>query len=335
MNKPHIAAIGSILIDFIREEKGTIDGVGGRLLFSQQEFDGYLATHPGDPGKMGGSAFNTLRTMAHLVKEGLLSLTLSHVTLLGNDQKDLYLATTEKLGIIPHATYVEEETGKVLSLVTRKGEEIERTMRAVEGASKNSIPLYGKALEKASHIHLDGYTLFMENVIDYPFSAPLSLDLGSFEVIEENKERFFSLLHRKKITYLFANEKEIKQILFLQGYPKNSQTPENGCTYLRRFCQGVVVTQGSHGLFYSIDDPAIHHIKAFPVDPKAIVDPTGAGDQCNGTFLAFLLTGHSPKTAAKMACRVAAEGIQCLGADFSDSKRWHAIKEYFLREFPQ
>lgn len=334
MSKPHIAAVGSIFIDFIREEKEAVEGVGGRKLFSQQEFNHFLATHPGSPGQMGGSAFNTIRTMAHLVKQGLVSLHLSHCTLLGNDQKSLYLAATKELGITPHATYVDEETGKVLSWITRKENEIERTMRVVAGSSKNPIPLNTKELEKASLIHLDGYTLFMEKVIDYPFPAPLSLDLGSFEVIEENKERLFSLLHRKKLTYLFGNEKEVNQILSLQGYPKSAQTPENGCLYLRQFCRGVVITQGSHGLFYSIDAPTIHHVKAFPVDPKAILDPTGAGDQCNGTFLAFLLTGHPPQTAAKMACRIAAEGIQCLGSNFSDPHRWHAIQEYFHREFP-
>jgi 2-dehydro-3-deoxygluconokinase len=77
--------------------------------------------------------------------------------------------------------------------------------------------------------------------------------------------------------------------------------------YLRLGAKIVLLKMGAEGAYLATADRR-ERIEAHPVAP---VDATGAGDTFCGSFLARILDGDKPATAARYACVAAA--LQCTG----------------------
>jgi hypothetical protein len=56
-------------------------------------------------------------------------------------------------------------------------------------------------------------------------------------------------------------------------------------------------------------------LQVLPIDPRAVVDPTGAGDSFCGAYAACRLLGHAPLDAAKRAAITAALVVGCSGVE--------------------
>ncbi len=56
-------------------------------------------------------------------------------------------------------------------------------------------------------------------------------------------------------------------------------------------------------------------IEELPIEPRAVVDPTGAGDSFCGAYAACRLLGHAPLDAARRAAATAALVVGCSGVE--------------------
>lgn len=80
---------------------------------------------------------------------------------------------------------------------------------------------------------------------------------------------------------------------------------------LSKGCRGVVLKQGSHGIYVVERGMRGAAIAAFTV---TAVDTTAAGDAFNGAFAVGLMQGKSPSASASFAAAVAAVSVTRIGA---------------------
>jgi ribokinase len=85
-----------------------------------------------------------------------------------------------------------------------------------------------------------------------------------------------------------------------------------------RGIQGVVLKQGSRGVYLSTPGGMEALIPAFPV---AAIDTTAAGDAFNGAFATGLLLGKNPVESARFAAAAAAISVTRAGAQSSMASR--------------
>ncbi len=276
--------------------KYEIIGIGGPILDQLLKVsDTYLEAVPGEKGGMepisydqlqeivgksgaesiivpGGSARNTLHGLSRFGEKCAL------VGMVGTDARgDTYRKLLEEQGIHPLLLESETPTAIVLSLVTPDGE---RTMRTFQGAT---VEIRGHHLERhifegAKLVHLEGYTLFNEDLAESAMrlaqdvGAKVSFDLASFEIVEAFREHILYLLDRY-VDLVFCNEEEAHALLGLKE--------EAACDKLAEICEVGLVLMGSSGCWVRKGEHKCH-CPAYPVQP---LDTTGAGDLFASGFL--------------------------------------------------
>ncbi|AQT68818.1 putative sugar kinase YdjH [Anaerohalosphaera lusitana] len=320
-----------------------ITGVGSPIMDLLSHVpDEFVSTHAGEKGGMalvdhdameallsrldefpklaaGGSAANTIFALARL------ETPCGFVGKLGDDaQAKEYLQHFEKFGgdTSGFKFCTKDATARCLSLVTP---DYERTMCTCLGAAANLAPdeISISDFEGYSHVHLEGYLLFNQDLIKAILKhakdagCTVSLDLGSFQIVESFKDLVTELLD-KYVDIVFANEDEAEAF-------SGSKDPEESLKLLGKYCDIAVVKLGAEGSFIQNTEGKVK-VVANPVE--SVVDTTGAGDYWAAGFLCGYLRGYPMNVCGEMGSILGAEVVQQLGAELPDD-RWSAVAEQF------
>jgi sugar/nucleoside kinase (ribokinase family) len=237
------------------------------------------------------------------------------VTLLarvGRDRVDWHRAALLADGVRPWLrTDLEVPTAVVLCLVDAGAE---RTLVTDPGAAARLGPddWDDRLLAEAAHVHLSGYLFFSEpgrGLAAHVIAAAnargiaVSVDPASTGFIERlGIPAFHDAIAGTDL--LLPNEAEAR--LLTGGAETERAAAELSAGYGR-----AVVTLGARGALVAEGGGVIARIPAPSVRP---VDTTGAGDAFTGGYLAALLRGADPVTAAEAGCRTAAQAVTAVGA---------------------
>ncbi|WP_405800079.1 carbohydrate kinase family protein [Streptomyces sp. NBC_01506] len=201
-------------------------------------------------------------------------------------------------------------TATVVSLVDAAAE---RTFLTDSGAVLRLCAADWSAslLDGVGRLHVSGYLFFAATSRQVVRAAvesavargvPVSVDPASAGFIADlGAERF--LAAADGVGVLLPNADEAR---LLTGAPD----PEKAAAELSRRFPLVVVTLGPDGALVASDGAVTARV---PPRPARAVDSTGAGDAFNGAFLATLLTGADPVTAAAAGCRASALAVALPG----------------------
>lgn len=294
----HILGIGTPVLDIILQVPHTfmqyVPGEhGGASPLSQEEIKQLINQSEQRPLYLpGGSCANTLRGLCHLGHPCTMIGSIG-----GDEEGAIFLESFSSLPFTPQFTRSELTTSHVLSIVTPDGE---RTMRTFVGAAADmkTEMLQSSNLKDIRHIHIEGYQLQVPGLIEHAIQlarktiCTISLDLGSFEVAREQRNRILELSPHLDI--LFCNYKE-----FCQLAPSSDSLPPT-----------LVITKGAEGCWVTNKKTTVHY-PALPVKP---IDSTGAGDLFICGFLHEHLKGAPPEKCCQTAAILAAEVVKYVGA---------------------
>ena len=205
-------------------------------------------------------------------------------------------------------------TGSVAVFVDHTGE---RSMVSGHGADFYVMPseVPKQAIEQSQHLHLTAWSFFTDPPRAAARSAAkwaqatgatLSLDPGSFQMIQEMSVRRFLKYTQDLGVDIFMPNKEEGEMLTGFGEPEKiaaalSELYENALIVLKLDADGSLVY--GKGKLTEIS----------PVNSN-LIDATGAGDSFAGAFLSRYLQHGDAVKAAKFATEVSAWVIEHLGA---------------------
>ena len=291
---------------------------GGARPISREELSFILSKNPIPPHlTTGGSSANTLKGLAALQNRcAFLSCT-------GCDAfGEKFSQHLKEQGVRTYFSQSHVSTSIVLCLVTPDGQ---RTMRsysdvATEMSDNFLLPEFFAGVRL---LHLDAYTLrrglLTEKAVAYAkrVGAIVSIDLSSFEIISEFKERILALL--PQIDIVFGNEREMREL--------TGQAPLEACLKLQKICPIVVVLLADKGCMVG------HQGRTFlsPGFPAQVIDTTGAGDLFASGFLHGFLHGYPLEKCAKMGNRLGSAIVEILGAELPENK-WIEMREFIRNE---
>ena len=205
-------------------------------------------------------------------------------------------------------------TGSVAVFVDHTGE---RSMVSGHGADFYLLPseLPKAVIAAAKHLHLTAWSFFTDPPrsaaraaarIARESGASLSLDPGSFQMIEEMGVEHFLAVTQDLGVDIFLPNKEEGSVLTGCKDPEDIAREldvlyPSALVILKLDADGALVWQDGVG----------HHVA--PATDK-LVDATGAGDSFAGAFLARYLRGVPAAEAARFATQVSAWVIEHFGA---------------------
>jgi sugar/nucleoside kinase (ribokinase family) len=266
----------------------------------------------------GGSCANTIKGLASLqVKCALLSK-------IGCDTLGAHFTQYMKnLGVVPLFLTANKPTARVLCLITPDGQ---RTMRFFAGSSQemDENHLHTDYLKGVKIVHIDSYSLRNGQLIERMMQlakeagALISIDLSSFEIVHQYKERIYHLL-RTYVDIVFANEDETKTLTGLSPY--------QGCEHLKEICPIAIVLSGKDGCLVG------HQKKIFesPAFPANVIDTTGAGDLFASGFLYGYLKGYPLEKCARLGNLLGGSVIEVKGAEIPEEK-WKELRQIISKE---
>jgi sugar/nucleoside kinase (ribokinase family) len=194
----------------------------------------------------------------------------------------------------PRLLRSETSTGRVLSIITP---DAQRSMFTFLGAAAENRPedIVAELFHEAAIVHLEGYLLFNPELMRKALTlakaagARVSLDLASFNVVQESREFLGDLIDRY-VDILLANEDEAR------AYTGETE-PRAALTALSRGVEIAALKTGERGSLISGEGRVI----AVPAagDGRPAVDTTGAGDLWASGFL-FRIGGRIP--VGKVRC---------------------------------
>ncbi|MGD9366827.1 MAG: adenosine kinase [Desulfobacteraceae bacterium] len=316
-----IAGVGSPVVDQVAHVSDdfldTVAGEkGGMVLVDAQTLDDILATLPHPPVRApGGSAGNTTFALAQL------GVSTRFFGIVGNDAAGSYYRDTfARLGGDASRIYRRDAmfTAQCLSLVTPDGE---RTMRTHLGAaaSMELADITPDAFTGCRHVHIEGYLLFNRDLLVHVLQTAksagcsISLDLASFEVVNNSKERLPDLL-KKYVNIVFANEEEA------EAYA-GSNNADDCLKKLAEGCETVAIKFGTAGaLLHNAQETC--RVSAIPVED--VVDTTGAGDLWAAGFLFGHINGHSLEQCGEFGSVLGAAVVQQEGGSIPEDQ-WDLI----------
>lgn len=226
------------------------------------------------------------------------------------------------------AHFVESDahlTGSVAVFVDHTGE---RSMVSGHGADFYLLPseLPHSVLGHVDHLHLTAWSFFTDPprtaarqaaLVAQAGGATLSLDPGSFQMLQEMGIETFLSVTRDLGINLFLPNKEEGAVLTGETEPKAMATAlaEIYPTAL------IVLKLDADGALVLLDG-TFHHI---PPATNNLVDATGAGDSFAGAFIAHYLEHRHAVEAAHFATQVAAWVIEHPGARPSGDRQLNEI----------
>jgi sugar/nucleoside kinase (ribokinase family) len=254
----------------------------------------------------GGSAANTIHGLAHLgVETGFVGS-------VGNDDLGSFFKKDMQVNkIVPILFRTMNETGRAMALISADSE---RTFATYLGAAVDLTEedVTHDVFEGYDTFYIEGYLVQNPGLIEKSMrlannaNLKVYLDLASYNIVEENRDLFISLMS-KYVNVLFANEEEIRS---LTGMP-----PEEGAMSIRDKLDLVVIKMGAEGSFCVSGDEMVR----IGVRPSNPIDTTGAGDLYASGFIYGQLNGLDPETCGKMGAILAGRVIEQIGAKMDES----------------
>ncbi len=299
-----LAKVPDALVHSIRGEKG------GMELVNPQEMDDLLEVVGQAPLRApGGSAGNTIFAMARL------GVHCAFLGKLGGDKDGDYYQEAFEAACGDCSRFkisTEAPTARCLSLITPDSE---RTMRTELGAATLLAPNEVSERDFAGYdfAHVEGYLLFNQDLAQRVLEsakgsgAMVSLDLGSFEVVESSRGLLPSLLENC-VDLVFANEDEA------EAYTGQAD-PEAALDTLGALCEVAAVKLGAEGALLKKGGETI---RVDAVRVEHALDTTGAGDCWAAGFLYGHLNGHDLKVCGELGALLGAEAVKQVGASPSE-----------------
>ena len=260
----------------------------------------------------GGSASNTVNAMA------ALGASTAFIGKIGNDEiGEFFRQNAIGNGVHPIFLPSKLMSGNCIALITPDGE---RTFATYLGAAANLKPenITPDMFSSYDYFHIEGYIVQNHELIEKAVRLAkeagmiVSLDLASFNVVNENKE-FLTDLVEKYVDIIFANEDE--------SFAYTNLPPEESVAALAQQCQIAVVKVGKGGSFVQQGEERYH----VPAISTQCVDSTGAGDYYAAGFLYGLAQGADLQTCARIGTMVAGRVCEVLGAKLPE-ETWHELR---------
>jgi len=310
-NNIEIVGVGSPVIDFVLEvDWKTIEQIagkkGGMELVDSEQLQLLLGLSGTKPAKtLGGSAANTTFALTRL------GMDCAFLGKLGDDRNGRYYQEQFKAiggdcsrfktdGNLPTACCV--------SLVTPDSE---RTLRTCLGATQTlthseiePIDFWG-----CRHVHAEGYLMFnpdlLESILQTAKSVgcSVSLDLGSFEVVEASRD-FLPRMLSDYVDIVFANEEEANAF-------SGSRDLQNSLDVLGKHCNVAAIKLAEDGAWLKSADETV---KVSAATTDRLCDTTGAGDYWAAGFLYGYLNGYCLAKSGSVASLLGRHIVEHKGA---------------------
>lgn len=261
----------------------------------------------------GGCAANTVHGLANLgVETGFIGKV--GTSELGKFfQEDL-----KKSNITPHLSFSVSNTGTAIAFISPDSE---RTFATYLGAA---VELTDKELDatlfsRYDIFHIEGYLLQNHDLIQKAVTIAkennmkVSIDMASYNVVEDNLEFLKSLVHLY-VDIVFANEEEAKAFT-------GKEDPGEALDEIAKDAEIAIVKLGKNGSLVKFKD------KEYTIAPiKAnSIDTTGAGDLFASGFLYGLIHDMGMDKCGQIGSLLAGTVIENIGAKIN-SHQWKNIK---------
>ncbi|MBI9038777.1 MAG: adenosine kinase [Bacteroidales bacterium] len=261
----------------------------------------------------GGSAANTIHGLARLnVETGFMGK-------VGNDEFGVFFENDLKeSGISPKLYKSKTNSGHAVALISPDSE---RTFATFLGAAVelSADDLSSAHFKDFDYFHIEGYLVQNHDLIEQALklakknNLKISLDLASYNVVEENLEFLISIVE-KYVDIIFANEEEAKAF--------TGKDPLEALDIMSEKCEIAIVKIGSKGSLIKNGDD-IFEIGTIDVNPK---DTTGAGDLYASGFLYGLVKGFSLLRCGEIASILSGKVIEVIGAKM-ENDRWEDVRK--------
>ncbi|QKG78968.1 adenosine kinase [Tenuifilum thalassicum] len=259
----------------------------------------------------GGSAANTINGLANL------GANVAFIGKIGDDSfGQAFAEDLKNNNIEPIMLKGIAESGRALAFITPDSE---RTFAVYLGAAIEMVPadITPNLFDGYTHFHIEGYLVQNHDLIRKAVEVAkqmgcmVSLDLASFNVVEENKE-FLLDITSKYVDIVFANEEEAKAF--------TGKAPEEALHEIGNLVKIAVVKLGSQGSLIKHDGEVT---RVGIIDVNSI-DSTGAGDLYASGFLFGLSKGLSIEKCGKIGAILSGHVIEVIGPKM-DSQRWEKV----------
>lgn len=260
----------------------------------------------------GGAAGNTILGLACLgVNTGFIGRT-------GKDAyADFYRENLRKNGIDDKLLTSDSPSGVATTFITPGGE---RTFATYLGASLlKAEDLTLEMFKGYTYLFIEGYlvqdrdTILRAIELAKEAGLQVCLDMASYNIVEENLD-FFSLLIKKYVDIVFANEEEAKSF--------TGKGPKEALAIIAQMCSIAIVKLGANGSYIR---KGTKEIKVQAVPMAKVTDTTGAGDYFAAGFLYGLTCGYTLEKCGNIGSILAGNVIQVVGTTISKLK-WDEIK---------
>ncbi len=261
----------------------------------------------------GGSAANTIHGLAKLGMET------AFIGSVGKDETGTFFEKDlMNSHIKPVLFHTDSPSGIANGMISKDGE---RTFGTFLGAALDlsAGQLKPEHFKDYDLLHVEGYLVqnheLLETILKLAKENGLqiSLDLASYNVVEDNLEFLRNMVERY-VDIVFANEEEARAF--------SGTEPDKALDDLSKLTNIAVVKVGSKGSFVKQDDTivVIKPVKANPIDT------TGAGDLYASGFLYGWMNNLGFEKAGFIGSLLAGTVIEVMGAKFGEEK-WEEIRD--------
>lgn len=268
---------------------------------------------------LGGSAGNTIRTMARLGTE------VGFIGKVGEDSTgDFYIQALRNVGVEPFILRSEHSSGKCLSLISADGE---RTLVTHLGAAADlqAEDIDAAVFDGYDALYIEGYLVQDHDLIRTTMARAkqhglkVAIDLASFNVVRENREFLHDLVERY-VDIIFANEEEAYEFSVCRDAME-------ALLYIGKMCELTVVKTGIRGALIKRGDEIV---EVGIMAAAKRVDTTGAGDFYAAGFLTALCEGLSLRQCGTIGAITAGKVIEVVGTTLSE-ETWNEIETLIER----
>lgn len=268
---------------------------------------------------LGGSAGNTIRTMARLGTE------VGFIGKVGEDSTgDFYIQALRNVGVEPFILRSEHSSGKCLSLISADGE---RTLVTHLGAAADlqAEDIDAAVFDGYDTLYIEGYLVQDHDLIRTTMARAkqhglkVAIDLASFNVVRENREFLHDLVERY-VDIIFANEEEAYEF-------SGCRDAMEALLYIGKMCELTVVKTGIRGALIKRGDEIV---EVGIMAAAKRVDTTGAGDFYAAGFLTALCEGLSLRQCGTIGAITAGKVIEVVGTTLSE-ETWNEIETLIER----